>query len=61
VTFIVTGTFDPSATGSIDNTASIAAPAGNDSATDSDTALPAEIFSDGFESGETTAWSSTVQ
>ncbi len=53
--------------GSCVNTATVTAPAGwtdpspgNNSATDTDQVLSVAIFSDGFESGDTSKWSSTV-
>ena len=53
--------------GTCANTANVIAPAGvtdsngsNDSATDTDPVLPLSVFADGFEDGDTSAWSSTV-
>ncbi len=67
VTFTATGTVDPGATGMLDNTATVVVPSGvndpvttNNSATDSDTLRPGSIFADGFESGDTTAWSEAI-
>ncbi|HEX9732581.1 MAG TPA: hypothetical protein VGG06_11410, partial [Thermoanaerobaculia bacterium] len=59
-------TFQPAAEESVHNTVTVTAPAGitdldpgNDSATDT-THATLTIFTDGFESGNTSAWSSTV-
>jgi uncharacterized repeat protein (TIGR01451 family) len=59
-------TFQPAAEESVNNTVTVTAPAGitdldpgNDSATDT-THATLTIFTDGFESGNTSAWSSTV-
>ena len=66
-TYTATCTVDPGANfGALSNTATVAAPAGvtdpdltDNAATDVDLGT-AMIFADGFESGDTTAWSSTV-
>ena len=67
VVYTATGTVSPDASGTIDNTANVAVTdvtdpdLGNNSATDSDTvAEPTMPFADGFESGDTSAWSLTV-
>ena len=65
VTSTATGTLDASATGLLVNTATVTPPPGdtdpdltNNSFTDMDeTVMP--IFCDGFESGDTSMWSST--
>jgi uncharacterized repeat protein (TIGR01451 family) len=60
---------DPEASGTLTNTATVAAAAGvtdpdpgNDSATDEDAITPVDplIFADGFESGDVSAWSAAV-
>ncbi len=64
VVYTVSGTVDPAATGDLVNTAAVApAAAGEDpdlsdnEATDSDPIVDDAIFSDGFELGDTSAWS----
>jgi uncharacterized repeat protein (TIGR01451 family) len=67
VVYTATGTVSPDASGTIDNTANVAVTdvtdpdLGNNSATDSDTVFVDPMpFADGFESGDTSAWSATV-
>ncbi|MCP4567794.1 MAG: DUF11 domain-containing protein, partial [FCB group bacterium] len=67
VTYTATGTVVAGDWSVLENTATVTAPAGVDdpdegdnSATDRDSLPPQPIFSDGFESGSTSAWSSTV-
>jgi uncharacterized repeat protein (TIGR01451 family) len=64
--YMATGTVDPGAMGPLVNTATVAPASGvtdtdpgNNSATDSN-AVGLDIFADGFESGDTSAWSVTV-
>jgi uncharacterized repeat protein (TIGR01451 family) len=64
VTYVAVCSISPSATGTLSNTASIGVGvndpnAANNSATDVDTIDDGEIFVDGFESGDTSAWSDT--
>ncbi len=66
VTYSATGTVSAGAIGTLDNTATATAPGGvldpnssNNSATDSDH-VEDPVFADGFESGNTSAWSVTV-
>jgi uncharacterized repeat protein (TIGR01451 family) len=66
VTYTATGTLDPAASGSLVNTATIQCPGGvieldpdDNTATDTDTVAD-DLFVDGFESGDTTAWSATI-
>ncbi len=63
VTYTVSATIDPAATGWVINTATAAVPAGvtdpepaNDSATHVDALGPDDLFSDGFETGDASAW-----
>lgn len=67
VVYTATGMVSPDATGTIDNIANVVVTdvtdpdPGNNSATDSDTVgAPPLPFADGFESGDTSAWSLTV-
>ena len=69
VTYTATGTVDPAATGLLINTATVIPPMGvtdpdpiNNDSTDTDhiIALADVIFADGFESGDTSAWSTTA-
>jgi uncharacterized repeat protein (TIGR01451 family) len=67
VVYTATGMVSPDASGTIDNTANVAVTdvtdpnTGNNSATDSDTVSAPQLpFADGFESGDTSAWSLTV-
>jgi len=69
VLYNATATVDPGASGpTLDNTATVTVPAGvternpgDNTATDSDILLPQLIFTDGFESGDTSGWSSAWQ
>ncbi|HEX9736051.1 MAG TPA: hypothetical protein VGG06_29155 [Thermoanaerobaculia bacterium] len=67
VTYTLKATIVPGATGNLVNTATVTKPASvtdpngaNDSASDTDVLVVSRIFSDGFESGDTSAWSSVV-
>ena len=66
MTYTAVGTVAPDATGTIVNTASVAVADAtdpdltNNNATDSDAVRPPLEFSDGFESGDTSAWSDVV-
>ena len=67
VTYTLACDTGPAATGTIDNTATVTAPAGiydpdggNDSDTDSDTVVDDVVFKDGFETGDTREWSPAV-
>jgi uncharacterized repeat protein (TIGR01451 family) len=66
-TYTATATLDPAASGILVNTATIQCPGGvieldptDNTATDTDDILGNELFADGFESGDTSAWSATV-
>lgn len=67
LTFTATAVVDEEAVGTLTNTAKVEAPEGawdptqaNDTATDVDVIRTPHVFSDGFESGDTSAWSLAV-